>query len=517
LCNRFEATKSFSWLWGVARRGLPFYTSGLILVLQRMQMNKLIVGAVALVAVGGGGVGIASWSGDKIASGIQASTAKVLQIMPGVKLVDQKFTKGLTRSTHELTIAVGCQDAQGAAEPLQFIWRDQISHGPLPGGKDFGLAAMDSELVLPPKWQAQVTKVFGDKPLFTAHTVVGFGGGYTSELRSPALKHTEKDTTFDWQGLTLVTRGDLQRGIAAGGSFTLEMPGLTVTNTGSNGPGNLKLGRVTMQSQMQPTTDPALWITPAQGEGKIESIAFSVKPPMGKPVVIAMDGLTFKQHSKIDNSLMSSSSQFSGKARVNDFAIDKLELHSAINKLHVPTYQQMISRVLSQALRCDKAAKNPAELDKIMLEESQKDLMALLSHGLEYAVDKLAIEIGGKNAELSYKLGTTDIQAADASAPVQELLTTKGYAHVGMKVQLGWIEQVVQKTLAARAADKGSKPSAEEASQIMANINKVVDKLVAKGFVIREGETLTSQAKFQKGAVTVNDKPMGLGDLMGAM
>jgi uncharacterized protein YdgA (DUF945 family) len=481
-------------------------------------MNKLIAGAAALVVVAGGGVGVASWSGEKVASGMQTGTAKLLQMVPGVKLVDQKFTKGLMHSTHELTIAVGCPGPQdAAAEPLQFIWRDHISHGPLPGGKNFGLAAMDSELVLPPKWQAEVTKVFGDKPLFTAHTVVGFGGGYTAEMRSPALKHTEKDTTVDWQGLTLVSRGDLERGMAAGGSYTLEMPGLSITNTGSNSPGNIKLGRVTMQGQTQPTTDPALWIAPYSGEGKIESVEASIKPPMGKPVTMVMDGLSFKQNSKIDKGLMFASSQFSSKARVNAFVIDKLELQSSVNKLHLATYQQMIGRILSQALRCEKPAKSVAELDKIVVEESQKDLMALLSHGLEYAVDKLAIEIGGKSAELSYKLGTTDIKPEDANLPMQQLLTTKGYAHLGMQVQMGWIEQVVQKTLAARAADTESQARPEEAAQIMVSVNKVVDKLLAKGIVIREGETLKSQAKFQKGEVTVNDKPMGMADLMGAL
>jgi uncharacterized protein YdgA (DUF945 family) len=41
--------------------------------------------------------------------------------------------------------------------------------------------------------------------------------------------------------------------------------------------------------------------------------------------------------------------------------------------------------------------------------------------------------------------------------------------------------------------------------------------LVAKNLLIREGDTLKTNAKLQQGQVTVNDKPVGLPDLMGAM
>jgi hypothetical protein len=494
-------------------------------------MNKLGVSAAFAAVVAAGGAGFASWSGGKVTSEIQTHTANTLKAFPGVKLVDQKVTKGWMNSTHEITVELGCAPAAADAasapsldspksEPLQFTWRDRIQHGPVPGGKNIGFASIDSELVLPPKIATEVTKVFGEKPPFQAHTVLGFAGGYTTTLTSPAIKHVlENESQLEWQGLSMVVSGELKGGIAAGGSYTMDMPGFTLNAGKDKSTGSVKVGAVHMQGKVNPDPQSTLWINPHKGVATLASINFSMAPPMGKPVNVQLLDMKIAQESKIDKGLMGSVSQLSGKMSVNDFVVDKFDIQSSITNLHAATYQQMLNRFISQISRCDKPIASPGELEKIAMQEMEKDLVALMAHQLEYSVDKLALEIGGKNAELSYKLGAQGVTSDDATVPIQQLLTSKGYVHAGLKVQMGWIEQVVQKVLEAKTADteKNAKAKPEQIAEVMGSINKVVDKLVAKNLLIREGDTLKSNAKLQQGQVTVNDKPVGLPDLMGAM
>jgi hypothetical protein len=494
-------------------------------------MNKLGVSAALAAVVAAGGAGFASWSGGKVTSEIQTHTANTLKAFPGVKLVDQKVTKGWMNSTHEITVELGCApvaaDAASApgmdapkAEPLQFTWRDRIAHGPVPGGKNIGFASIDSELVLPPKIAAEVAKVFGDKQPFQAHTVLGFAGGYTTTLTSPAIKHVlENESQLEWQGLSMVVSGELKGGIAAGGSYTMDMPGLTLSGGNEKSLGSLKVGAMHMQGKVSPHAESTVWINPHQGSATLASINFAMTPPMGKPVNVQMLDMKMAQESKLDKGLMGSVTQLSGKMSVNDFVVDKFDIQSSITNLHAATYQQMLNRFMGQISRCDKPIASPGELEKIAMQEMEKDLVALMGHQLAYSVDKLALEIGGKSAELSYKLGTQGITNEDAAVPMQQLLGSKGYVHAGLKVQMGWIEQVVQKVLEAKAADmeKGAKVKPEQLAGVMGSVNKVVDKLVAKNLLIREGDTLKTNAKLQQGQVTVNDKPVGIPDLMSAL
>jgi hypothetical protein len=484
-------------------------------------MNKAVLGTVAVAAIAAGGVGFASWSGGQVTSELQSQTAKIIQQFPGVKLIDQKITKGLVNSTHELTLQVGCDtnaapDA-AAAEPLQITWRDHIHHGPIPGGTNMGLASIDSELVLPPKLAAEVAKVFGDKPPFKAHTVLGFTGGYTTEITSPAVKHDIKDEgQLDWQGLTLVAKGNLKGGIAAGGSYTFDLPGLTFTNTGTKSPGSMKIGRMQMQGDIQPSADPALWLTPQKGTGSIASIAFDIKAPMGQPVNMLMSDLKFSGDSKIDKGLMSSTSQFGGKLNVNDFVVDQFDMQASMKNMHAATYQQMIGRMVSKAFSCQKPT-DAAERAKADLEDMQKDLTALLRHDLEYSLDKLTVNIGGKTAELSYKFGTHGVTEADSATEVTQLLMAKGYVHSAAKVQTAWVEQVVKNVMELKTKQSSEKTTPEQLTQIMGVVNAAIDDMVTKGVLIRDADAVKTAVKVEAGQLTVNDKPMNPLELMRGM
>ena len=496
-------------------------------------MNKVVVGAAALVVVAGGGVGFAAWSGGKVVGELQSQTAEMLAPFPSVKVVENSVSKGLFSSVHTVTLDIGCAaDAAAAAaatdnpaatpaapgaapKPVQITFRDHVRHGPLPGGKSVGLATIDTELVLPPEVAANIAKVFGDKPFVSMHTSIGFGGSYVSELKSPPFKYAEKGTgDIDWQGIQATVRGNLKGGIAAGGSYTFEAPGLNVNFADEKGTGNLRVAKMVMQGEVLPHTGTGFLLAPSRGTAGISSMEFVFKEAGEgnvKPVNVVFDNLQLTSEAKIDNGLWSSNSKLSGKGRVDDFAIDKVDMQVSLSRIHAATYEQLIGKMMKSSFNCHKPGNEEAEIKEAMAlqEEMQKGFATLLKHNPEYALDRLAIDIGGKTAEMSYRLGAKDVTEADAAMPLPALLGTKAYGHASFKVQSGWIEQVVKKVITLKPLPEGASVDTMVAST-MGFINASLDGLVTEGYLAREGDAITSKASFEGGALKVNDKPMNV-------
>jgi uncharacterized protein YdgA (DUF945 family) len=508
-------------------------------------MNKVVVGAAALVVVAGGGVAFASLSGAKVVGELQSRTAEMLAPFPGVKVVQNSVSKGLFTSVHTVTLDIGCAaeavtdaatvdatdaaasavpasvnpaatEAPAARKPVQITWRDTVRHGPLPGGKGVGLATIDTEIVLPPEAAAQVAKLFGDKPFLSVHTALGFGGSYVSDIKSPPFKYAEQGKgDIDWQGLQATVRGSLSGGVAAGGTYTFEAPGLSVNFVANDQvAGNLRIGKMALQGEVLPHADGSLLMAPSKGTGGITSMqfAFTQRGEAGaKPINMVFENLQFASDAKIDNGLWSGVSKVSGKGRVDDFAIDKVDMQVSLSRIHAATYQTLVGKMMKTSFNCKKPGDEAAEAKEAaaLAEDMQKGLNDLLVHNPEYALDRLAVELGGKTAEVSYRFGTKGMTEADAAMPLPALLTTKAYGNASFKVQTGWIEQVVKKAVTLKPLPEGASADTMVATT-MGFVNATVDSLVTQGYLAREGDAVTSKAAFDGGMLKVNDKPMNV-------
>lgn len=494
-------------------------------------MNKAVVGAAALVVVVGAGTGFAAWSGAKVAGELQAKTGEFLAPFGGVKVIENRVDKGLFSSLHTVTIEVGCgpeadaaatavpaaDDGTEARKPTRITWRHRIAHGPLPGGKAVGLATIDSEIVLPPEVAAQIAKVAGDKALLTIHTTLGFGGSYVTDITSPPLQFAEADKgEFNWQGLRATVRGSLAGGMAAGGTYTMEAPGLDVKFQTPGQQGAMQVGRMTMEGEVLPHAGNALWMAPSRGTARVASMSFTL-PQAGQaePTRVVFDDLTLSSDAKIDDAgLWSAVSKMSTKGRVGEFAIDKVDMQVSLNRIHAATYEALISKAMQSSFSCKKDG--DVEAAVALAADMEKGFGTLLTHNPEYALDRLAVELGGQTAELSYSFGTKGVTEADAALPLPALLGTKAYGNASFKVQNGWIEKVVKQMVALKA--QGDAAAAEEATTgTLAFVNASIDDMVAKGFAVREGDVVRSKAVFEGGMLKVNDQPLNLpiGAMMG--
>jgi uncharacterized protein YdgA (DUF945 family) len=518
-------------------------------------MNKVVMGVAALAAVAAGGVGISAYSGGQFETEFKANTEKFLKAVPRAKRVSETYTKGLMNSTHELTLAFnGCDDvvapeiaaaaavagaaakeAAAKAEPFTFILRNHIHHGPVPGGKSVGLASIDTEIILPAEVTAQLAKVFGDTPALKAHTVFGFGGGYTTEISSPAIKYSKKssgdgkpgsstEADFDWQGLTMTVRGnDRKAGVVAAGSYEMDMPGLTV-NIKDDDTGTIKLGRVYIRGDMSPNADPAVWML-RSGTSSASVASFEMNiglPTSGKAFNILFNDIKANGKNTLDKGRLSSTTQMTAKGVVAGFAIDKIEVQGSLKNLDAAVYQKMANRMFSKITQCQKAGDSRESVIAMYVQASRdiaEDFTNLLRKNPEYSLDKLVVEWGGKQAELSYKVGARDVAEADAQMSVAQLMATKGYLNVNAKVPRGWIEHVVKGATKISADRAEPKPSTEELEASQKQIMDSVDMAVgmSEGVIVRDGETFKTELKFEKGALTVNGKPIDpamMGDLL---
>lgn len=155
--------------------------------------------------------GLAWVTGIAVESRMQHSEQQALDRVPYLTLVSRTYDRGVYRSTVTTTygfhfpVPKAVKAAGGAVIPpgATITVRSTVQHGPLPGLRAVALATVDSTLILPPAAQKELSGVLGSRPLLETHTTVGFFGGATADLTSPAFSvRLANGSTITWGGLT---------------------------------------------------------------------------------------------------------------------------------------------------------------------------------------------------------------------------------------------------------------------------------------------------------------------------
>ena len=82
-------------------------------------------------------------------------------------------------------------------EPTRFTVRNEVLHGPVLGLSGFGIARVDSHLVLDDQTRKKITEIFGPKDPLEVSTRIRFFGGGTTTLKSEGRKITPKGGKAD--------------------------------------------------------------------------------------------------------------------------------------------------------------------------------------------------------------------------------------------------------------------------------------------------------------------------------
>jgi len=497
--------------------------------------KALTITAAAIVVLIGGVVGTAAWTGRVVTDRLALSTSDLSKLSPNLKVVKQTVARGLFRSTHEVTVQFGCVppaaldalqagtggpgqstpgQASKAGPPIELSWRSVVSHGPLPGFRGVGAAVIDSELLVPEAYKTHVEKLIGKQALLRVHSAIGFGRDVVSDFTIAGVQFAQPEQgSFSSKPLQGRLMGKLPDKPSDASSMLLDIPSIEVNSRGPDGTSVLlKVGRTLSETHVAARVDPKLWLVPVKSSGVITSIDLSGSPGSSGGTALPTlrahsDSIKFSSESTLVAGLWSTSGGLSAKGKVNDVVLDKLEVTSSLKRVHAATYQHLLGTLFDSVLSCEQPA-GPDVIDKL-LPTLQKDVGQLLVHNPEYALDKLAVELLGKRAELSYSAGTRGVEAADVSLPVPLLLASKGFLRANVRVHTALIEQVAHK-IVSYDAPPGSAPAISP--QTRSFVNGMIDQFATLGYLLREGDDVVASASVEGGQVLVNGKPISLPD-----
>jgi uncharacterized protein YdgA (DUF945 family) len=261
--------------------------------------NKAVLGVGALAAAIAVAYGGSTWyAGSQIKSLYDASLDALPKQTAIVRITDRQYERNFFGAVSTVTFEIGCApDAAAAAtpaaptppaqpaegeeaeadeeaeaqadatppKPLRFTVRDTIHHGPLAGGT-LAAATIDSELVLDAKTQADVKKLFGEAKPLSAHTKVGFGGAFTTDMTVAPAKFAEAGKgELAWQGAQLRMDVNAARTQVR---YELTMPGLDFSDARTGV--TLKMGKLAVKADMDSSA--GWFLATGKTEGKLDTL-----------------------------------------------------------------------------------------------------------------------------------------------------------------------------------------------------------------------------------------------------
>lgn len=482
-------------------------------------MNKAVVAIAAVAGLGVCVAGAAAYSGRAVTSRLEQQARDVTQALPIAKIVKEEKKSGLFSSTYDITMRFGCFPADpqqaaagvvGPVEPIELTFHNVIKHGPLPGGK-LGLAAIDSEILLPEKWQKRAQEALGNQPILKAETTINFQGEYQSEFALPVVKLSRQKGSFELKPIKGTASG---KSVDKGPSrYQVHVPSIDAVVNADDKTFTFKVANI--RSQGEVNTTKSMWLAPGESTATIDGITFTgvfPDPDSGatKPFDLTFNDFKASGKNVLDNTgLFSSSSNLSMKGKLNTFVVDKVELSGAMKRIHAATYQHLMQELVLGSFSCDpqKRANPTAQLDVLM-----KDGVELLKHNPEYGLDKLGVVLDGKDASLSYSVGTEGVTSTDMMLGVPFMLLQKGVLKASFTLHTAllqdWVDRLTKLAADPNLAGQVLGQGAPAPSSQM--VNELIDQAVAAGYVVRQGDHVSSQAEFRGGQLKVNGKDIAL-------
>lgn len=452
--------------------------------------------AVAAVAVAGGYVAATAYTGQKIQEAYEARIVKLEQELPFIQIVDRKTDRGLFSATYSAGVRFGCN------QPFVIGFTDHVRHGPLPGLRSFGAAVIDSTIALPPTAPQALRQYLDNLEPGYIRTQVGYAGGYRAAIRLPAGEVAGPSGKFGWAEILLTGAGKLDGSVS---SFEASLPLVSFKAAGDKG-ASAKLVDLRMHGENHGDGG-SLWLR--QGRSALEIASIDIQADAGGTAVAAqLVNMRYGTEVTGDKELLNGKVSLTADAKLTVGAdskpiqLDNMELQESFQRLHAPTLKKLATSSMSSLPGCD-AAGESAEEDAASKNARVQDMLQLLAQLLpynpEFAVDKLAMGYDGRRGELSYSVGVRDfaLKKGESLAAAQPRLMQAVVLRANTKLPAAWIEQ-----LGALGDEAGAQRRAMQAQTML-------DVAIGKGFLVRNGDEITGELLFERGAATLNGKPLG--------
>lgn len=481
-------------------------------------MNKKILTIAAAVAavLAVGSIGATSYIGKTTEAKYNGQLDKMLAELPFLKVEKRSYERSLFGAESNLVLRVdipeppeaadeadedeegaeagpGAQAGAGSADPataavasakpvppraIIISVRDLIKHGPFPGAlapaaskiaSTVNLAAESAGGTLSGPWQAM-----------TADTTFDFGGSYASHFVSPAAqwKFDDARLALNWAGLDGNSTG---RSDDFSSRYTSKSPGLTLTGSDKAGrPFELSLGQMNVEGQTGPST--SLLTAPGEMKMTLASMRFNAQSADGEKATLSLTDMTGSSKVAREGDLLDMRSAYQGRGMFNETPIDSFEMVEHYGRIHAPSIQKLVQNVM--AGMGDKDKKDPALMQAAMLQ----DMRALLPFDPSYELEKLSLSIGGKQAELGYRVALKGAKPEMLDNPMSLIPVLSA----GLRARLprDWVE----------ALTAGSMRGVAQVDQVGA----LIDQGVQMGFLAVDASTVSTQVSFDGGLLAVN-------------
>ncbi|MFZ6657268.1 YdgA family protein [Undibacterium sp. TJN19] len=366
-------------------------------------------------------------------------------------------------------------------KPIQLHFINRIQHGPLPGFRGFGAAAIKTELVFDDAAKAELAKVFGTASPLQISSNLSYGGGGHVAISSPAFTTTlEKDREkIAWQGLTMDV--DFEKDYKA---FRVNgsAPGLAMESLDGK---SIKIGAITLKSdvtQAYPGTSLYLGKTDAS----LLSIVYSDKTDAKKD--FSLDQFTLGSDVSSKDDLIGLIVRIGvAKISVDQQSFSDLHYDYGVRRIHGPSLAKMLVAY----------SNTPGELEKLAAVKTVWDEVApaLLQKEPELVLERISVVTSDGEAKLSGTAKLVGATATDLSNPM--LMLTKVQANADV---------VLTDTLIAKVGGASQKdPEAQKAA--LDAMNMQIAALTEQGFIERKGKLLSSKIEWKDGKLTINGKP----------
>jgi len=304
--------------------------------------TRLIALAAALVVA----YPVAAWfTGTRIEAQMN-EWSRQAEPLPGLKLVQHQFKRGLFSSEEDMTIEIPPQLIasflpflpQAEPKPLPLHIVNHITHGPVPGFR-VGSATVDSELLLDDATKAALAKIFGTQAPLSIRTKLNYLGGGSVLLSSPAFKAKlgEDQSDVEWKGVKI------DMGFNSGYQklrMNFEAPGLVANiRDGSV----LTVGRMAMAADMQQAY-PKSFLYLGTSSASIDQLGMTSSGKLDKPFELQKMVMESNVTSKGD--LMDMAIKLgAGKLVAGKLEFSDLHYDYAIRRLHGPTLAKLVDAV----------------------------------------------------------------------------------------------------------------------------------------------------------------------------
>jgi uncharacterized protein YdgA (DUF945 family) len=339
---------------------------------------------------------------------------------PYIEVVANTYQRGWFVSEQDLTFELfrNPAGAPAAAAPLstaiQVKIHNVIWHGPICGLTCIGLARVRTLVNFGPGLQAYLSSAFGSAEPLHIESRLGFGGGGSATVSSPAIKDTvlSNGARIGWGGLDL--KSELARDY---NSYSLHgsMPKVSYASVDGN---QVEIDDIDVVAHSKRALR-----TLYEGDSEFTVGRMSISAPKGGSAVLS--NVQSSYQSAVNDGYMNMVDKISvGAITAASLSFSGAHLDFSLNHLEADSLEQLSAAI--QKVNQD-VSLPPAQRSQNLLAAIKEPGIAFLAHSPQLSLDRFSIALGGGEARLSGTVALNGVAesdfaaAADPKAIIQKL------------------------------------------------------------------------------------------------